>query len=191
MSHFSFRRLVPVVGVLLFLSVSISFYVLSPDKILGALGVENAYLLMFLLAFLGGLSTFSGVPYHIVLIALAGSGLNPWLLGVLAACGVTAGDSTSYLLGRRGSELLSSRMRAMLGRLASLEERSPRLVSVVIFLYGALMPFSNDLLVIPAGMLGYPFLRVMTLLGVGNILFNVGLALLAVQAGGFLAGFLS
>lgn len=182
MTGVTVRRLVAVIVVMLFLGISITLYTVSPDAILGALGVENAYLLMFILAFLGGLSTFSGVPYHVVLVALAGAGMNPWILGALAAIGVTAGDSTSYLLGRHGGELLSPRMQQVLERLTKLEARSPRLVSLALFLYGAFVPFSNDVLVIPAGIIGYPFWRIMLLLGAGNVIFNVGLALVATYA---------
>ena len=184
------RHVGPIVLVAIFVTFSVTFYFISPDDILNVVGVENAYLLMFVLALLGGLSTFSGVPYHLILVGLASGGLDPWLLGLIAAGGVMTGDSTSYLLGKRGSELLSARMMTVLTKLKVVEERVPRLMPVVYFLYGACVPLSNDILVIPAGLIGYPFWRIMLPLGLGNVVFNVGLALVAVYATGYVAVFL-
>ena len=45
-----------------FLFWSFLFLASSPDQIIAYVGVENAYLLIFVLALIGGLTTFSGVP---------------------------------------------------------------------------------------------------------------------------------
>lgn len=146
------------------------------------IGVENAYILMFILSLLGGLSTFSGVPYHVVLIALAVGGVNPFLLGAVTAVGVMLGDSTSYYLGYQGRALMSERIQQVLEKLEYIKEKYPRLLPVVFLLYGSFLPFSNDVIVIPMGFLRYPFWKVIIPLGVGNIIFNIGLALVAAYA---------
>lgn len=169
---------------------SFLFYYLTPAAIIGFIGVQNAYALMFILALLGGLTTFSGIPYHIVLIALAAGGLNPILLGVSAGIGVILGDSTSYYIGHEGRVLVTGRLRAALDRLSKIQETYPRLLPWVFFLFSALMPISNDVLVIPAGLIGYPYRRMIIPLALGNIVFNTGVALLAVYAYGFLQAFL-
>jgi membrane protein YqaA with SNARE-associated domain len=181
-------RVILLVGA--FLIFSTTFYLLSPETILSAIGVENAYLFMFLLAFAGGVTTFSGIPYHLVMIAFASGGLSPWLLGLWTACGVMLGDTTSYFLGRQGSKLMSSRAQIVFDKLKQIEEQHPRFLPLAFLLYGTFIPFSNDLLVIPAGLLGYPFWRVMIPLGIGNLLFNIGLALVATYATEYLAVFM-
>jgi len=178
-----------IVPIILLLSFSALFYYLTPEGIISIIGVENAYILMFILALVGGLSTFSGVPYHIVLVALAVGGVNPFLLGLVTACGVMLGDSTSYYIGYEGRALMSARVHSVLERLAYIKEKYPRLLPVIFFFYGALLPFSNDVMVIPMGFLRYPFWRIIGPLGLGNIIFNIGLALIAVYAYGFLQAF--
>jgi membrane protein DedA with SNARE-associated domain len=100
------------------------------------------------------------------------------------------GDTTSYFLGRQGSKLMSSRAQIVFDKLKQIEEQHPRFLPLAFLLYGTFIPFSNDLLVIPAGLLGYPFWRVMIPLGIGNLLFNIGLALVATYATEYLAVFM-
>ena len=62
------KKLKYLLGILpLLFFASLSFYLFaysSPERIVDLIGVNNAYALLFILAFLGGLTTFSGVPYH-------------------------------------------------------------------------------------------------------------------------------
>lgn len=180
------RYLLILLPIIFLFGFSITFYYVTPADIIGFIGVQNAYLLIFLLAFIGGLTTFSGVPYHLVLIALAAGGLNPFLLAISAATGVMLGDSTSYYLGHQGRLLTSGRVAYVLERLSRIKERYPRLLPWVFFLYGAIVPLSNDVITIPMGLLEYPFWRVMIPLGLGNIVFNIWIALLAAYGFSFL-----
>ncbi len=165
-------------------------YSLSPEAILAYIGVENAYLLIGILAFLGGVTTFSGIPYHLVLVTLAAGGLNPLLLGGITGVAVMMGDATSYFVGVGGKHLVPTWIEAYIEQVLKLCRRHPTLTPVVFFLYGALVPFSNDVITIPMGAAGYPFWRVMGPLALGNLVFNITLAYLAVSASGLLSGWL-
>ncbi|OGZ43091.1 MAG: hypothetical protein A2719_01885 [Candidatus Ryanbacteria bacterium RIFCSPHIGHO2_01_FULL_45_22] len=184
----NFTRYAPGAVLIVFiLSASFLFSYSSPDQIIALLGVQNAYLLIFVLALLGGLTTFSGVPYHLVLITLATGGLNPVLLGIVTAAGVMMGDSTSYYLGYHGRMFIPTGFQEkVLKGVTLFSDKHPRLLPLLFFLYGSFMPTSNDVITIPMGLTHYPFWRVMIPLGVGNIIFNVALAYVAVHAYGFL-----
>jgi len=184
------KKVKPLLTVVLFITFSTVFYFFSPDTLLQYMGFQSAYVIMFFLAFLGGLSTFSGIPYHVVLIAFASSGLNPFLLGLLATSGVMLGDATSYYLGTQSKDLLTEHMQSVLHKLKEVENRTPRLMTILFFLYGALVPFSNDIIVIPSGILGYAFWRVMIPLGIGTLIFNFGLSLIAAYFTQFVSVFL-
>ncbi|MBI2096770.1 MAG: hypothetical protein HYT40_01265 [Candidatus Sungbacteria bacterium] len=171
--------------------VSLSLYLLiysSPERIVGFIGVTNAYTLIFILAFLGGVTTFSGIPYHLVLITLATGGLNPLLLGFSAAGGVMLGDSTSYYVGYRGGAIVPQGVQKIFQQIYSFSSKYPKILPLFCFLYGSLVPFSNDFITISAGIARYPFWRVMLPLGLGNAVFNVSLAYLATYARDFLLG---
>lgn len=86
-----FATFAPLVVVTI-LSLLLYFYT-TPEAIVNWIGLENAYLLMFSMATLGGLTTFNTVPYYSVIFVLATAGVNPILLGLASACGVMAGDS--------------------------------------------------------------------------------------------------
>jgi len=162
--------------VLFFVSATIFFYYSSPDELISFIGVENAYLLMFVLALLGGLTTFSGIPYHVILVVLASGGLNPLLLGISAASGVMVGDTTSYYIGYSGGSFIPQGIQKTLQKLCAFCLAHPKLLPIAFFLYGSLVPFSNDFIVISMGLARYPFWKVMVPLGLGNVVFNTGVA---------------
>lgn len=174
----SMLRFLPLIT---FLSVSTLFYFFSAERVVSFVGVENAYVFIFVLAFFGGLTTLSGIPYHLVLIALAAGGLHPLILGITTAIAVSLGDCTSYFVGYFGRALVSERIEKALQRLSLLQERHPRLLPLAFFLYGACVPFSSDLITIPMGLLRYPLLRVIVPLGLGTVIFNTALAYFAVD----------
>lgn len=181
-------KLLPLVGVV-FLSILVFLYV-DPDAIITTIGFKNAYGLMFAFAALGGLTTFNTVPYYSLLLLLAGAGLNPLLLGLASAFGVMTGDSFSYLLGKQGSEVVPDAFKDFLERVRVFAKRHPRIFPFACFLYGSVSPLSNDLITLPAGMAGIPYLYVMIPLAFGNIVFNITLSYLAVYAHGVVSIFI-
>jgi membrane protein YqaA with SNARE-associated domain len=183
--HYALRFL-PVFFVIGF---SVLFYYPSPEYIIGFVGAENAYVLIFILALIGGLTTFSGVPYHIILIGLAAGGLDPYLLGFVTAIGVMLGDSTSYYIGYQGRALISPPLLERIERWTSIKAKHPHLFPFIFFCYGALLPLSNDIITIPMGILRYSFWKTMIPLGFGNLIFNTVLAVLAAHAYEFVLRF--
>lgn len=182
MTHRFFRLLPRFLPLFAIVGFSLLFWFSSPEQVLSMVGVENAYLLIFFLALIGGLSTFSGVPYHVILVALAAGGLDPFLLGSVTAVGVMLGDSTSYYLGRQSAAIIPEQVLVRVQKLGFVKERYPRLLPFLFFCFGALLPISNDIITIPMGILRYPFWKTMIPLGLGNLVFNIGLALLSVHA---------
>ena len=78
------KHLLGIVPFLLFGGLSLYFFVFStPEKIADVVGVTNGYVFISILAFLGGLTTFSGIPYHLILVTLSLGGL--YIAGGIAA----------------------------------------------------------------------------------------------------------
>jgi membrane protein DedA with SNARE-associated domain len=169
-----------------FITLSLFFYFTSPDTLVSLIGADNAYVMIFFLALIGGLTTFAGVPYHLVLITLAVGGLNPFWLGIITSAGVILGDSTSYYVGARGADILPGRMHDFLLKLISYFMRYPRLLPWFFLFYASFIPLSNDFIVVSMGLAKYPFWKVMIPLAIGNVVFNVLLAYLSVHAYGFI-----
>ncbi len=169
------RGVWPLVAIIA-LSLGLLFIV-TPETLIDWVGVKNAYLLMFVTALLGGLTTFNTVPYLAMLLLLASGGLNPYLLGFASATGVMIGDTLSYLVGYHGAKAVPAMFLPLFERINQLAEKYPRRFPLICFLYGALCPLSNDFITIPSGMARISYLRVMMPLALGNLVFNIGTAL--------------
>lgn len=177
------RYVLAVISIVLFLGFSLVFFVVfKPEQIVSDLGGRNAYAALFFIAIAGGFTTFNVISYHLVLVTLAAGGLHPVLLGLLAAGGVSIGDSVSYAVGRQGRVLLSESTTKWFDRITHISQKRPRLMMFLFFLYSTFAPSSNDLLTIPAGIARIPFWQVMVPLFLGNIIFDSTLAYLAARA---------
>ena len=165
-----------------YLTVSIGLASLDTEALIDTVGTSNAYVLMFLLGAVGGFTTFTGIPYHLVLMSLAAGGLSPPVLGLCTGIGVMLGDSTMYLIGSRVKDSLPPRMAATAERFSGFLRAHPRLVAPVLVTYGAVSPFSNDFVVGSLSVAGYSYWRTILPLTLGNICYNIGLAYLGLYA---------
>lgn len=165
-----------------YLAISITLASIPADDLIDAVGASNAYVLMFALGMIGGFTTFTGIPYHLVMMSLAAGGLSSVALGVSTAMGVMLGDSTMFLIGSKVKSSLPPRVEATVEHLSERMARHPRLVPPALITYGALSPFSNDFVVASLSMVGYSYWRTIIPLAMGNTLYNIALAYLGLYA---------
>ena len=165
---------------LLFLIVGFSLVVsqYSPEEIRDMVGEEHAYLVLFVSAFVGGTSVFFPFPYYILGFSFGALGINPLLLGLFAGLGTALGDSITYFMAKNGRFLLSGKLKKFFSvTLKQLSEKHPRVVPVFIYCYTAFLPLSDDILVIPAGLMRYPFKKMIVSAFLGKVTFNTLVAL--------------
>lgn len=150
---------------------------ISPEEIVDFLGIKNSYLMVFLFCFIGGISILFPFPYYLIVFTL-GATLNPILLGLVGGTGVMLGDSTSYLFGYAGREVISGRLNTILGKIHNwFLKKSKWTIYISLYLYSSIIPFPNDILVIPLGLVRYPYFRVILPLWLGDITFNIIISL--------------
>lgn len=161
-----------VVGIFSFLA-----WRFSTEDIVVFVGEEHAYAILFLSALLGGTSLFIPFPYYLLTFSFGALGISPLLLGIVAASGTALGDATTYYFGRKGRVFASSRMQAFFSRmLQTLTEKYPRFIPIGAFCYASVIPLPDDLIMVPMGVIKYPFWRIMPSLFLGKIVFNTILA---------------
>ncbi len=168
--------------IVFYLALSISLASIPAEELIDMVGSDNAYILMFVLGMIGGFTTFTGIPYHFVLMSLAAGGLSPIWLGVCTAIGVMMGDSTMFLIGKQVKDSLAPRVRATIDRLSTYLLSHPRLVTPALVAYGSVSPFSNDFVVASLSIGGYGYWRTVVPLTIGNVFYNVALAYLGLYA---------
>lgn len=185
------RKIITLLPLVIGLIISLVFiFFIGAESLVDYIGVQNAYVLMFLVAGLGGLSTFNSVPYLAVLFVLANTGVNPLWLGLTSALGVMCGDSFSFFLGKSSGTVIPDSFKYIFSLIKNLAQAHPKIFPGFCFLYGAVCPLSNDFVTIASGMAGIVYTKVMVPLALGNIVFNISFAYLCVYASGWLSGVL-
>lgn len=182
------KRLAALATVALTIALSLLFVSIPTDTLLQLIGTENAYVFMYVIAFVGSITTFASIPYPLILIGLASGGLDPTLIGLVSALGVTSADTFTFFAVKRGSILLSDSFQESLMKLREYIKTYPKLLAPGLTLYGTLSPLSNDFAVIGLSLMRYSFWRVIPALAVGNIIYNLALAHLGVYAYDWVVG---
>ena len=144
----------------------------GPEEIINKIGIHNGYLLAFASAFLGGLATVSAVSVYPVIVAFAIGGLDPFILGILAAFGLTFANLVFFYLGLKGYYVArtSSKFQKISTNIIGWINRRPRwLTPILIWAYIGLSPFPNNLLTTSGGLINYPFKKLIIPLFLGNI----------------------
>lgn len=131
-------------------------------------------------AFVGGLNLVVPVSHVVFVVPLLNIGLNPWLLVILGTIGTALADIVSYALGHSGSHAFPRAFDKFQVWAENIKARYPALAPLVLFGWAALVPLPNEILVIPAGLARYGFLRTLVIMLAGNAVFNT----LAIQFGG-------
>jgi len=164
-----------LLGIFIIWSLILFYY--SPQRIVEKIGLNNSYFLLSLMAFLGGTSIFLPFPYYIFTVSFGAAGLNPFLLGIAAGIGTLIGDSTSYYIAYRGRELAPDKLSKFFEIFFNwFMKNHPSFLPIFAFIYASITPFSDDLIMVPAGLMKYPFIRLAISVGLGKIVFNTVLA---------------
>jgi len=156
----------------------IILYKIPPTEIVDKVGVQNSYLLVFVLAIIGGISILFPLPYYLVVFTFAAGGSNPILLAVMAGTGVAVGDSTSYLVGYSGREILTGKPMVIFNKIYEWLSKKPKwMLFSFLYAYTAISPLPNDLINVPMGFMRFPYFRLVIPMWLGNMTFNLIIAL--------------
>jgi membrane protein YqaA with SNARE-associated domain len=150
----------------------------GPTYIVDVLGVRNGYLLGFIIAAVGGVSTATSVSYFSIVTALAASGLNPFFLGLIMGAGVSIGDTMFFYLGRTGRRSVPEEWDERLDAVLEwLYQRPDWVLSAGVFVWAGFTPFPNDILTIGTGIGNFEAKQILPFILAGNIVFTTLLAL--------------
>lgn len=141
------------------------------NEMIAELVYDYGYYGIFSVAVISGFNLAVPVPAVAFLPLFLQSGLNFWLTIILITVGVTLADSFTYVIGRLGREVIDDKKRMIIA-LEKAGERHWWAPMTLLFLFSALVPLPNEILVVPLGFLNYRFRRVWPVILAGNFVFN-------------------
>ena len=166
-----FQKYAVLIGLIAFLvALNLFFLFVGHERIVSFIGVENSYIIIFLIAAIGGLSSISGVAFFSLITTFAAGGSNPLLLGLVGGAGLFISDSIFYLLARYGRESIPPKWDRFLDSVERRVRRYPRwLVLVLSYLYLGFSPFPNDVLAVALVIGGYRYRAVAPIFLAGSL----------------------
>ena len=139
-------------------------------EIVDYIGVENAYLISFLLAVFGGLSAVTGLSFFASVATFSSGGADPFLLALFGGLGVFLSDSIFFLAARYGVEILKKKAKPLsLWLVSKMEKFSLNMILIGVYVYIGFTPLPNDILMIALAFIGTPFKRLAPVLMAGSI----------------------
>ncbi len=174
------------VGLLLVYWVVVSLYTgLSGPITLLYAWLEQVSVIMgypgsFLMSFVGNATILVPFPYIAVPFMLGGLTdpgthefmFDPFIVGIASGIGATLGEMTGYAIGHAGGHLIDDSRR---GGFLSLIEKHPHLTPLVLW-FLAVTPLPDDELIVPLGVVRYPWWKVFLPQLVGKSMFLTGVA---------------
>ena len=119
-------------------------------KWMGNIVATLGYTGFFLISIFGNLTIFFPTPYMIIIYA-GGISHDPILLGLVCGLGSVIGETSAYLVGRGGRQLVEEKYGK---RLESAKRLIQRYGALAIFIFAA-TPLPDDMLLIPLGLIKY------------------------------------
>lgn len=163
------RWLILLIALFLLAWITLLFFV-DAETIVRQIGVTNTYIVAFLLAVVGGLSTLTGISFFTLVVTFAEGGSNPWLLGLVGGIGIFISDCIFFFVARGAVEVFRENLARPSRFLARyLEKLPPWGILLGIFIYVGFTPLPNDLLMLALAVASVPFVRFAPALFLGSI----------------------
>ncbi|MHA1475213.1 MAG: YqaA family protein [Promethearchaeota archaeon] len=159
---------------------------LSEDWVNLAKGTETALLTAFIFATFGNTSVLIIFPYILIVYSIGQSYSNWILLGIVSGLGAAIGEITSYIVGRligASKKMKTSEMGEKFHRIKSKFEEKPASIPLTIFLF-ALTPLPDDAILVPIGMMKYPYWKSIPPCTLGKTILCTFMAWLGFWVGG-------
>lgn len=131
------------------------------------------YFGIFVASVVSGFNLVVPVPAVTFIPALLEAGLQYWPSILILTLGMTSADLAAYVLGRAGRGVFGEAFnQKMIRRLDVMRERHPIIPLVTVFFFASVIPFPNEILVVPLGFLRYKLTYLIIPVFLGNLVFN-------------------
>ena len=158
-------------GIALFIIlINLVVFFFSPEEVVKKVGIENVYLVAFIIASVGGLSTLTGAVVLTSIATFSAGGANPLLLALSAGAGIFLSDTIFYFLVQYGRKAIPKTWEKALEKARMWIVKHPDwMVLLFSYLYVSFTPFPNDLLMIALVIGCYPYRKIVGPLVAGSL----------------------
>lgn len=157
--------------------LSVAFYLASlahENETIRTTIASFGYVGLLALSFLSGFNLAVPVPAVAFLPLFLQSGLSFWPSILLIAVGTSLADVVAYFIGRAGRHVVHHFAHdGLVARIERVRHRYPTLPIILLLCFVSFIPLPNEIVVVPLGFLGYRMRRLLPIVFVGNITFNL------------------
>jgi membrane protein DedA with SNARE-associated domain len=143
-------------------------FILWAQDFVGAWG----YLGIFVVSLVGNLSIILPIPAF-VLVFTMGAVLNPWLVGLAGGLGGALGETSGYLIGMGGREVIETKYEKRLAMAKKWIEKHGIFPIILVF---AATPLPSDIVGILAGVIRYDIRKFFLANIIGKVIMNTYIA---------------
>jgi len=130
------------------------------------------YLGIFFISLVSSASIFLPIPTFIIIFTIS-STLNPFLVALFASIGATIGETTGYLLGLGGKEILEDKYSKQLENIKKMFKKYGSVFWIIIL---GVTPLPDDIAGIFCGLIRYDFKKYFLATFIGKIILYLILA---------------
>jgi hypothetical protein len=143
---------------LLFIILTTIWLFTSPEEILNTIGVNNGYILAFIVSFFTGFSAFTAFSFYSLLIAFVTGGLNPYLLVLITGSSLALGDMFLFYFGLKGRDMISGKVDRAISKMAHYisHRKLEKFIPLFAYFYISFIPLPNDWLLIFLASIRFP-----------------------------------
>lgn len=151
------------------------FHYYPVSELVNDIGIQNTYVVAFLLAVIGGFSSITGTSVYAALVALAHGGVNPLALGLVGGLGLFISDTIFYFVAVKMKDIIThitDRWERVFRRIWKFVYRMPPVVVyIAVFLYTLFSPLPNDIVLAVLAISNYTYRRFWPFLLLGDVAF--------------------
>ncbi|MFP4401819.1 MAG: VTT domain-containing protein [Candidatus Nanoarchaeia archaeon] len=156
---------------------------LEASSIVSQIGINNSYIIIFLIATFGGVSALTSASFYALFVLFLYGGSNYILLSVLSAIGLTIGDAFFYYLGYIGSEITNKTKYSKYFKNIQkyINKYSKwKIFYIITFFQSLPLPLPTDFISASAGIVKYSPKLTLLALGIGNLVHLLIISILLV-----------
>lgn len=153
---------------------------IPPEEMVQKIGIQNTYLVAFIMAVICGFSSFTGSTFYIAIAALSHGGANFLLLGLAGGIGLCISDFVFYYVVVKGKHVIDKHWAGLSEWMKKWVTKSPEWATKgFVFLYSGFFPIPNDVMTVALAVAGMPFKKIAPYLFAGDIVSTILLAYLS------------